>query len=59
MGVALHKQLLNPKGQSGAEPKDQGLIFCHVVGRFKLKVHHVLELFPVWSKEAHTGPLLT
>jgi hypothetical protein len=59
--VALHKQLSGPKGQSGALPEDEGLIFCHVVGCFKLKMHHVLELFSVWSKEqgSRTGPLLT
>jgi hypothetical protein len=60
LGVTLHKQLSDPKGQSGAWPKDEGLIFCHVVGCFKLKVHHILELFPVWSKEqdSRSGPLL-
>jgi hypothetical protein len=36
LGVTLHKQLSDPKGQSGVYPKDQGLILCHVVGCFEL-----------------------
>jgi hypothetical protein len=58
--VTLHKQLSDPKGQSGALPKDEGFIFCHIVGSYKLKVHHVLELFPISSKEqgSRTTPYL-
>jgi hypothetical protein len=51
LGVTLHKQLSNPKGQSDVQLKDQGLILCHVVDCFELQVYHVLELFPNWSKE--------
>jgi hypothetical protein len=41
-------------------PKEQGFVLHHVVGHFKVQVHHVLELVFMWGKEQYprTGPYL-
>jgi hypothetical protein len=58
LGDAFHEQLPDPKGQSCTWPKYKGIVFCDVVGRFEVKMHHVLELLPVWSEEqiSRTAP---
>jgi hypothetical protein len=59
--IAFHEQLSYPKRQGSAQPKNEGLVLCHVVGCLKVEVHHIFELFLIWSEEQdpHTDPLLT
>jgi hypothetical protein len=58
--IAFHEQLPDPKRKSSAQPKNEGLVLCHVVGRLEVEVHHILKLLPVRSeeKDPRAGPLL-
>jgi hypothetical protein len=51
LGVTFYQQLLDSKRQCGFEPKDEGLILCHVVSCCEVEAHHVHELLPTWSQE--------
>jgi hypothetical protein len=51
LGVSFHKELSNPQQQGCTQPKKQGFVLRHVVGCFKVYVHHILELVPMWSEE--------
>jgi hypothetical protein len=50
-GVSFHEELSDPQRQGCTQPKEQGLILCHVVGCLEVEVHHVLNLVSMRSEE--------
>jgi hypothetical protein len=36
LGVSFHEELSDPQRQGYTQPKEQGLVICHVVGYFEV-----------------------